>query len=120
MKPSFFLFFLLSFIGYTQQTIDAVIVDSANKTPLEFVGIYNSKNHTITNEDGRFQFSSSTDSIIVYRVGYDKLTTTFQKVKDTIYLNKSVLELNEVTVTNEKTLWQKVGDSIRSNYPIYP
>ena len=120
MKPSFFLFFLLSFIAYTQQTIDAVIVDSANKTPLEFVGIYNSINHTITNEDGRFQFSSNTDSIIVYRVGYDKLTTTFQKVKDTIYLNKSVLKLNEVTVTNEKTLWQKVGDSIRSNYPIYP
>ncbi|WP_133688752.1 hypothetical protein [Maribacter spongiicola] len=74
----------------------------------------------MTNSDGRFQFSSSLDSIIVYSVGYDKLTTTSQKAKDTIYLNKSVLELNEVTVTNEKTLWQKVRDSIESNYPIYP
>ncbi|WP_286814648.1 MULTISPECIES: hypothetical protein [unclassified Maribacter] len=120
MKPSFFLFFLLSFIGFSQQTIDAVIVDSADNVPLEFVGVYNSKDHTISNEDGRFQFSSLLDSIIIYRVGYDKLSTTFQKVKDTILLNKSVLELNEVTVTNEKTLWQKVGDSIRSNYPIYP
>ena len=120
MKPSFFLFFLLSFIGFSQQTIDAVIVDGADNVPLEFVGIYNSKDHTISNEDGRFQFSSLLDSIIIYRVGYDKLSTTFQKVKDTILLNKSVLELNEVTVTNEKTLWQKVGDSIRSNYPIYP
>lgn len=120
MKPSFFLFFLLSFIGFSQQTIDAVIVDSADNVPLEFVGVYNSKDHTISNEDGRFQFSSLLDSIIIYRVGYDKLSTTFQKVKDTIFLNKSVLELNEVTVTNKKTLWQKVGDSIRSNYPIYP
>ncbi|MBU2899485.1 carboxypeptidase-like regulatory domain-containing protein [Maribacter dokdonensis] len=120
MKPSFFLFFLLSFIGFSQRTIDAVIVDSADNVPLEFVGVYNSKDHTISNEDGRFQFSSLLDSIIIYRVGYDKLSTTFQKVKDTILLNKSVLELNEVTVTNEKTLWQKVGDSIRSNYPIYP
>ncbi|APA63486.1 hypothetical protein [Maribacter sp. 1_2014MBL_MicDiv] len=120
MKPSFFLFFLLSFIGFSQQTIDAVIVDGADNVPLEFVGVYNSKDHTISNEDGRFQFSSLLDSITIYRVGYDKLSTTFQKVKDTIFLNKSVLELNEVTVTNEKTLWQKVGDSIRSNYPIYP
>ncbi|WP_340158612.1 hypothetical protein [uncultured Maribacter sp.] len=120
MKPSFFLFFLLSFIGFSQQTIDAVIVDGADNVPLEFVGVYNSKDHTISNEDGRFQFSSLLDSITIYRVGYDKLSTTFQKAKDTIFLNKSVLELNEVTVTNEKTLWQKVGDSIRSNYPIYP
>lgn len=120
MRPSFFLFFLLSFIGFSQQTIDAVIVDGADNVPLEFVGVYNSKDHTISNEDGRFQFSSLLDSITIYRVGYDKLSTTFQKVKDTIFLNKSVLELNEVTVTNEKTLWQKVGDSIRSNYPIYP
>jgi len=120
MRPSFFLFFLLSFIGFSQRTIDAVIVDGADNVPLEFVGIYNSKDHTISNEDGRFQFSSLLDSITIYRVGYDKLSTTFQKVKDTISLNKSVLELNEVTVTNEKTLWQKVGDSIRSNYPIYP
>ena len=120
MKPSFFLFFLLSFIGFSQQTIDAVIVDGADNVPLEFVGVYNSKDHTISNEDGRFQFSSLLDSITIYRVGYDKLSTTFQKVNDTIFLNKSVLELNEVTVTNKKTLWQKVGDSIRSNYPIYP
>ncbi|APQ16497.1 hypothetical protein BTR34_03745 [Maribacter hydrothermalis] len=95
-------------------------MDSADNSPLEFVGIYNSKDHTMTNADGRFQFSSSSDSIIIYRVGYDKQITTFQKVKDTIYLNKSVLELNEVTVTNERTLWQKVGDSVRSNYPTYP
>ncbi|MEP2056205.1 MAG: hypothetical protein ABJJ05_00275 [Maribacter litoralis] len=120
MKPLLLVLLLFSYIGYSQQTINAIVLDSADNSPLEFVGIYNSKDHTITNEDGRFQFSSSLDSITIYRVGYDKLHTVFQKISDTIYLNKSVLELNEVTVTNEKTLWQKVRDSIRSNYPIYP
>ena len=120
MKPLLLVLFLFSYIGYSQQTINAIVIDSADNSPLEFVGIYNSKDHTITNEDGRFQFSSSLDSITIYRVGYDKLHTVFQKINDTIYLNKSILELNEVTVTNEKTLWQKVRDSIRSNYPIYP
>ncbi|WP_405395720.1 hypothetical protein [Maribacter sp. Asnod2-G09] len=120
MKFPLFTILLFSFFSYAQNSTSAIVLDRADNSPLEFVGIYNSKNHTMTNADGRFQFSSSSDSIIVYRVGYDKLITTSQKVKDTIYLNKSVLELNEVTVTNEKTLWQKVGDSVRSNYPIYP
>ncbi|MDO6472999.1 hypothetical protein [Maribacter sp. 1_MG-2023] len=120
MKFPLFTLLLFSFFSYAQHSTSAIVVDSADNLPLEFVGIYNSKDHTMTNADGRFQFSSSSDSIIIYRVGYDKLITTSQKVKDTIYLNKSVLELNEVTVTNEKTLWQKVGDSVRSNYPTYP
>ncbi|WP_299326396.1 hypothetical protein [uncultured Maribacter sp.] len=120
MKLPFFLLFLFSIFSHSQNNTSALVVDSADNSPLEFVGVYNSKDHTMTNADGRFQFSSSLDSIIVYSVGYDKLTTTSQKIKDTIYLNKSVLELNEVTVTNEKTLWQKVGDSVRSNYPTYP
>ena len=120
MKLSLFTLLLFSFFGYAQYSTSAIVLDSADNSPLEFVGIYNSKDHTMTNADGRFQFSSSLDSIIVYSVGYDKLSTTSQKIKDTIYFNKSVLELNEVTVTNEKKLWQKVRDSIESNYPIYP
>ncbi|MDF4204467.1 hypothetical protein PXD56_15940 [Maribacter sp. SA7] len=120
MKLPLFTLLLFSFFGYAQYSTSAIVLDSADNSPLEFVGIYNGKDHTMTNADGRFQFTSTIDSIIVYRVGYDKLTTTSQKIKDTIYLNKSVLELNEVTVTNEKTLWQKIGDSLESNYPIHP
>ena len=120
MKLPVFALFLLSLFGYSQNSKTAIVLDNADNSPLEFVGIYNGKDHTMTNADGRFQFSSSSDSITVYRAGYDKLYTTFKKIKDTIFLNKSVLELNEVTVTNEKTLWQKVGDSVKSNYPIYP
>lgn len=120
MKLQFFIIFLFSTLVYSQNELSGIVVDNADKSPLEFVGLYNKTDHTMTNADGRFQFSSSLDSVTIYRVGYDKLRTTFQKVGDTIYLNKSVLELNEVTVTNEKTLWQKIGDSVSSNYPIYP
>lgn len=120
MKLQFFIIFLFSTLVYSQNELSGIVVDNADKSPLEFVGLYNKTDHTMTNADGRFQFSSTSDSIIIYRPGYDKISTTFLKTNDTIYLNKSVLELNEVTVTNEKTLWQKVKDSIDSNYPLYP
>ena len=120
MKLQFFIICLFSTLLYSQNELSGIVVDISDNSPLEFVGIYNKSDHTMTNADGRFQFSSTSDSIIIYRPGYDKISTTFQKTNDTIYLNKSVLELNEVTVTNEKTLWQKVKDSIDSNYPLYP
>ena len=120
MKLQFLIIFLFSTLLYSQNKLSGIVVDISDNSPLEFVGVYNSTNHTMTNADGRFQFSSLTDTIIIYRPGYDKIVTTFNKTNDTIYLNKSVLELNEVTVTNEKTLWQKVKDSIDSNYPLYP
>ncbi|MEH6514736.1 MAG: hypothetical protein V7734_16705, partial [Maribacter arcticus] len=120
MKLQFFIICLFSTLLYSQNELSGIVVDISDNSPLEFVGIYNKSDHTMTNADGRFQFYSTSDSIIIYRPGYDKISTTFQKTNDTIYLNKSVLELNEVTVTNEKTLWQKVKDSIDSNYPLYP
>ncbi|MEH6748589.1 MAG: hypothetical protein V7670_17315 [Maribacter arcticus] len=120
MKLQFFIICLFSTLLYSQNELSGIVVDISDNSPLEFVGIYNKSDHTMTNADGRFQFYSTSDSIIIYRPGYDKISTTFQKTNDTIYLNKSVLELNEVTVTIEKTLWQKVKDSIDSNYPLYP
>jgi len=31
-------------------------LNNADKSPLEFVGVYNSEDHCITNKDGRFYF----------------------------------------------------------------
>lgn len=104
IKLQFFIIFLFSTLLYSQNELSGIVVDNADKSPLEFVGVYNQADHTMTNADGRFQFSSTSDSIIIYRPGYDKIASTSNKTNDTIYLNKSVLELNEVTVTNEKTL----------------
>lgn len=94
-----------------------IILDQDVKEPLEFVNVFNSDDNTISNADGQYAFSSSKDSIIFYRVGYDKLKTTFSALRDTIYLNKSVFELNEVVVTNKKNILKKVFDSLNQNYP---
>ena len=121
MKPFFILVFSFIFsFAIAQNEHKGIVVDSHSKEPIEFVGIYNNKDYTMSNADGRYIFSSSLDSIIFYRIGYHKIKKTFEQLKDTIYLEKSPYELNEVTVTNAKTLWQKVGDSMKTNYVFTP
>ncbi len=111
--------FIFSF-SWAQNQHKGIIVDTESKEPIEFVTVFNQKNSTITNVDGRFVFSSSKDSVIFYRVGYDKLTATFSQLKDTIFLNKSVFKLNEVVVTNAKSIYQKIKDSLFINYRLTP
>jgi len=114
------LILLLSSNCFAQLKLEAVVVDSIGREPIEFVGVYNNKNHTMTNEDGRFSFSSVLDTIVFSCPGYEKLKTTFAQIKDTVYLQKSILELDEVIVTNSKSALQKVLDSTRKNYAFEP
>lgn len=121
MKSLFTVFFcLLFFFSFSQNQHEGLVVDKETKEPLEFVSIYNSTDHTISNADGRYAFSSTQDSVIFYRVGYDKLETSFSQLRDTMFLSKSVFELNEVVVTNAKTLLQKVRDSVAKNNSFKP
>lgn len=111
---------LITFFCRTQNSHIGIVVDSDDKEPLEFVNIFNKEAGTLSNADGRYAFTSSKDSVVFYRVGYDKFEATFSMLSDTIFLKKSVFELNEVVVTNTKSLWQKFKDSVRSNYKIEP
>ncbi|MEM9077919.1 MAG: hypothetical protein AAGC43_12815 [Bacteroidota bacterium] len=97
-----------------------VVVDAESKAPLEFVDVYNTQDNTASNADGAFFFISELDSIIAYKVGYEELRTTFKDVQDTIYLKPSAFKLNEVILTNTKTLWDKVRDSIPKHYMFTP
>ena len=97
-----------------------VILDAENKEPIEFVDVYNRSDNTLTNADGAFFFISQLDSITAYKVGYEKLKTTFGELTDTIYLKPSTYKLNEVVLTNTKTLWDKVKDSIPHHYLFSP
>ncbi len=106
--------------GYSQNQKLSVIVDAENKEPLEFVDVYNKRDHTFTNSDGTFFFISELDSVIAYKVGYEKIKTTFEQLPDTIFLNPSAFKLNEVVLTNTKTLWDKVRDSIPKHYLFTP
>jgi len=112
--------FFITFLTFCQNNHEAVVIDSLSKEPIEFASIFNTRHHTMSNADGRFSFSSDLDSVIFYHTGYKKKTTTFNELADTIYLHKRVLELDEVVVTNAKTIYQKIKDSILTNYLLEP
>lgn len=119
LLPNLFLCFSLTF-SFAQKEHNGVILDSETKEPLEFVNIFSQSDYTVSNVDGHFSFSSSNDSVNFYRVGYDKLETTLNQLKDSVFLDKSIFELNEVVVTNAKTIYQKIKDSITQNYLLEP
>lgn len=105
---------------FSQDKINRIVWDADNNSPIEFVNVYNSKQSTITNEQGRFSIIPKSDSIYFYRPGYDKLATTFKRIKDTVYIEKSLFKLDEVVVTNAKTIYQKIKDSVKQNYLLKP
>lgn len=114
---------LLIFFGlscYAQNTHKGLVLVADDKEPLEFVSVFNRTDNTITNADGRFQFSSQLDSVFFYAPGYEKLNTTFSALRDTVYLQKNIVNLDEVVVTNAKTILQRIRDSITNNYLLTP
>ena len=118
-----YLIALLVFFGlncYAQNTHKGLVLVADGKEPLEFVSVFNSTDNTMTNADGRFQFTSKLDSVFFYSPGYEKLATTFNALKDTIYLQKNVFELDEVVVTNQKSLLQEVFNDLDKNYSSQP
>ncbi|TMM56122.1 carboxypeptidase-like regulatory domain-containing protein [Maribacter algarum] len=120
MKFALLFFFLSLSICFSQNQHEGFLLDSETKEPIEFVNIYNGKDFTISNEEGRYAFSTSLDSIVFYRIGYKTFKTTFDQLKDTLFLNKSVFELNEVVVTNAKTIYDRIKDSVATNYLLEP
>ena len=121
MTKQFFLLLICAGLGcYGQKSHSGIVVTANGMEPLEFVSIFNRKDHTVTNEDGRFKFSSQLDSVFFYSPEYEKLNTTFGKLNDTVYLQKNIVNLDEVVVTNAKTILQRIKDSIYSNYLLTP
>jgi hypothetical protein len=121
MTKNLFLLFIFSVFGcYGQQSYSGIVVAADDMEPLEFVSVFNSKDHTITNADGRFQFSSQLDSVFFYSPGYEKLKTTYSALKDTMYLQKNTVNLDEVVVTNAKTILQRIKDTFTNNYVLTP
>lgn len=79
MRYIFLTFFLLAITNtWSQHNLTAVIADANNRTPLEFVDVFNTENYTATNSDGRFEFTTSKDSVSFHRLGYQKNLIKFQ------------------------------------------
>ena len=77
-----FLFFLLlcTQITYSQNQLQAVLLDSTTKAPIEFADVYNHYNYTTSNADGSFMFTSESDSVFIKRLGYKPLRSTFNEL----------------------------------------
>jgi hypothetical protein len=86
---------------------------------LKAATINNSKNNTITNDDGHFIFYSENDSIVIRMMGYNELQTTFKELgrsQDTIYLRQSPIILDEIILQDYKRLVFKIYGNIQKNY----
>lgn len=113
-------FCLCGVVVHGQSEVGGIIMDADEKVPLEFVHVFNRKHSTISNTDGRFLLKTSLDTFLFFRNGYEKKALSLKALKDTIYLEKKVVALDEVVVTNAKTILQKIKDSINSNYLLTP
>ena len=121
MRKHLVLFFYLSCaLIYSQTELEGIVLDADEKVPLEFVHVFNRNHSTISNTDGRFLLKTSLDTILFFRNGYERREIPTSALKDTIFLEKKVVALDEVVVTNAKTILQKIKDSINSNYLLTP
>ncbi|MFS4416291.1 hypothetical protein [Maribacter sp. 2307ULW6-5] len=121
MKRTLLFIFLVGYLGvYAQHGQKGTVLSLEDGTPLEFVSVYNGADRTFTNEDGRFRLVSQQDSVYFFLPGYQRLGTLLSSLKDTIFLKKNVVALDEVVVTNAKSILQRIKDSLAVNYQLSP
>lgn len=121
-----FLFFAAQNI-YAQNKVTKTVVSFSEKTPLPFVSITlvnNPVKGTLTNEDGLFvlHVSYSWDTLEISHIGYEKIKIPVSFNKDTLYLKKSLTELEEVVVTDisAEEVIKRVIDSLETNHAVEP
>lgn len=121
-------FILFSFIdSFSQQQITGIIIDSLSKQPISGVGVIeiNSKNGTITNENGEFQITVEKLPVILnfshvsYQQKQKKVNTTdFQEIQ----LPIAIIKLAEVKTGNpaisiiNNTIRKALNDTLKRHY----
>ena len=109
---------ICSLFGQTQKL--GLVLDQTSKKPIEFVAVYTNDDHTLTNSEGKYFVNTFADSISFSLIGYEKIQLSTAQIPDTVYLKSKTFELEGVTVSNLKTLWQKMKDSLFQNYRFEP
>lgn len=105
---------------FSQNRLNAVILDFETKKPVEYVDIFNETNFTTTNSEGKFLFVSEQDSVKVRLMGYKTIYTTFKKIKsDTIFLESKFEILDEIVIGNSNSI-KNIYEEINKNYSFVP
>ncbi|MEM1340601.1 MAG: hypothetical protein AAF634_18220 [Bacteroidota bacterium] len=119
VKP-FIISLVLGNIGLAQNQKLGVVLDSATRKPVALVDVFNRIDNTITNAEGAYFILTDGDSLSFQKIGYAKTVVPFSKLEDTLLLPPSPMELDEVVLIQPKSLWNRVRDSLRSNYQLTP
>jgi hypothetical protein len=107
-------------ISVSAQNHKGVILDAEDGSPIEFVSVYNQKQHQVSNEEGKFDMETQLDSLFFFRQGYHKRSFQISKVPDTVLLEPIAVKLDEVVVTNGKDLFTQVKLAMAKNYDMHP
>lgn len=113
---------IILFFGksYAQNKLEGLILDKKTGKPIEYANIYNKKDFTSSNADGKFLFQSIEDSIHIQILGYESIHSIFTNFKtDTIYL-ESRFELLEEVILSDPNAIKTVFKSVPDNYPFEP
>ncbi len=98
---------LISLLFLTKNVVSQnYVFDLNNKKPIESVHILYNNNGLITNEDGYFEIpkEKKIDSIFLSHISFKSKWIIFSDIKknDTIYLQESIISLDEVIVNSFK------------------
>lgn len=123
-KILLYLFFLsISFTAFSQQVIQATVVDKDSGQPVPFasIGIAGTSRGTSTNLNGQFSLSvNASDSIKITCVGYESLTLHPDKVTAIIVLAPVATHLSEVIISskpiNPRAIVRRAFANISKNY----
>ena len=112
--------FIIALFSYSQTyQINKIVVDKNTKIPLENVLVFNETDNSITNADGKFIFVSQKNEINLNLLGYERLKTTFEELKntnDTIFMQLKAIQLQEVVVSNTSSFMKKVYEKSKDNF----
>ncbi|UJH68197.1 carboxypeptidase-like regulatory domain-containing protein [Allomuricauda sp. SCSIO 65647] len=87
-----------------QTKTTGVVLDEETKHPIAFVDVFSGGNHTLTNEDGRFEIEVFRDTLNFNIIGYEPFSKSYEgspSIGDTIFLKSKFLELEEVVISEE-------------------
>ena len=106
------------------QSLQGRIVDKVTQTGIPYATVqYATKYGTIANEEGSFTLNlpeNSTDSLVISSMGYqqERIPITRSTKELTIYLEPSVIELEEVLLRNRMPTAEDIIREVRAAFPL--
>ncbi len=113
----FFITILFSNCIFSQQNY--IIVDSSTKERVSYATIVYPRNNKgfYSNDKGEFQlFKTLNDSIYISALGYYAYKTDIFSLKDTVFLNKKTVVLDEIRINNKFSKEKEIGFKAKKHY----